>query len=124
MVAWGWYFYIANADIPGKGGKPTMKTMLTLLAFLTLATTNAAALEACNRYDDNVDECYENYYRNASNYNYDRHRDCRMIDGYQQCGGDNEPRVAVQNARRTILRDHCWYDRYAGKMVCENPYRN
>ena len=101
-----------------------MKSMPIILALLVLTVANAAALEACNRYDDNVDECYEDYYRDASNYNYDRHRDCRMIDIYQQCGGGHEPRVAVQNVRWNVLRDHCWYDRYAGKVVCENPYRD
>ena len=101
-----------------------MRVIKLVLTLLLLAGANAMALEACNRYADNVDECYENYYRDASNYNYYRHRDCRMINGYQQCGGVNEPRASVQPVRRNLLRDHCWYDRYAGKMVCENRYRD
>lgn len=101
-----------------------MKTISIILAMLILTVASAMALEACNRYDDSVDECYENYYRDASNYNYYRHRDCRMIDGYQQCEGFNEPRASVQPVRRNLLRDPCWYDRYAGKMVCENRYRD
>jgi len=101
-----------------------MRVMLLVLILSLLTSANAMALESCNRYADNVDECYENYYRDASNYSYYRHRDCRMIDGYQQCGGGNEPRIAAQNVRRNVLRNHCWYDRYAGKMVCEDRYRD
>ncbi len=101
-----------------------MKTIAMIWILLHLAAASALALEACDRYADNVDECYENYYRDASNYNYDRHRDCRIVHGYQQCDGGNEPRVAARNVRRNIVRDHCWYDRYAGKMVCEDRYRD
>lgn len=101
-----------------------MKILLTTVVFLMLVATNAAALEACNRYDDNVDECYENYYRDASNYNYYRHRECMGIEGYQQCGGGNEPKDVTLGAWWNVLGNHCWYDRYAGKMVCENPYRD
>ena len=97
-----------------------MKTMKMIVAALFLSCGIAAALEACNRYDDNVDECYENYYRDASNYNYDRHRDCKMIDVYQQCGGSEKaPATIGRFVQPSNVR--CRYNSYTGRVVCDDP---
>lgn len=95
-----------------------MKTLMALVFFCMMAAP-ATALEACNRYDDNVDECYENYYRNASNYDYRRHKECATVDQYGQCaGGAEKPDREVR--RHIIPNIHCRYDRYFDKVVCDD----
>ena len=97
-----------------------MKTITMIWILLHLAAASAMALEACNRYDDNVDECYENYYRNASNYNYVRHRDCRMIDDYRQCGGSEKVPTRIERIVQPF-NFRCRYNGYTDRVVCDDP---
>ena len=95
------------------------KVLLMILAFWFLATAPAMALEACNRYDDTVDECYENYYRNASNYDYRGHKECSTVDQYGQCAG-GVAKPARQVKHHVVPNVRCRYDRYYGKIVCDD----
>lgn len=96
-----------------------MKVLLTVLTLMFLSTTPVSALEACNRYDDNVDECYENYYRNASNYDYRRHKNCMTVDRYGQCAGGAEKSVKGLDLR-VMPEVRCRYDHYYDELICDD----